>query len=144
MDVSDLRKQILRALDEAQKMAAAKRRTIDDAVTAYNTFLAQLAGPLFVQAANVLRAAGHEFTAHTPAGSVKLAADRSGAEFLELELDSSGLRPQVIGRTSFSRGRHGQVVEERPIAPNKSIADLTDEDVSAFLVAELSKLVTKQ
>src|SRR5262245_49488869 len=112
MDVSDLRKRILRALDDARKASDVRRQEADQATAAYTAFLSNIAGPLFLQAATVLRAAGHEFTAHTPAGSVKLAADRSGQEFLELELDSTGPRPQVIGRTSFFR-RRGQVVEER-------------------------------
>lgn len=143
MDVSDLRKRILRALDDARKAAATRREETDQAAAAYASFLSDIAGPLFLQAAAVLRAAGHEFTAHTPAGSVKLAADRSGQEFLELELDTSGARPQVIGRTSFFRGR-GQVTEERPIAPDKPVAEISEGDVSNFLVSELQKLVAKQ
>ena len=144
MDVSDLRKRILRALDDAQKSTAVRRQAADEAAAAYTAFLSDIAAPLFVQAAMVLRAAGHEFTANTPAGSVKLISDRSSQEFLELELDTTGARPQVVGRTSAARGRRGQIVEERPIAADKSIAELTEGDVSTFLVAELPKLVSKQ
>jgi hypothetical protein len=132
MDVSELRKRILRAIDDARKDAALRRQSSDQAAEAYADFLSTIAAPLFVQAAIVLRAAGHEFTANTPAGSVRLTADRSADEFVELELDTSGTPPQVIGRTSVRRGRQGHLVEERPLAPGKSIRDLMD-DVVVFV-----------
>jgi len=144
MDVSELRKRILRALDEARKDAAVRRQSADEAAVAYEAFLANIARPLFLQAGIVLRAAGHEFTANTPAESVRLVAERSSEDFLELDLDTSGGSPQVVARTSRRQGRRGHVVEERPLAPGKLIQDLTEDDVSAVLVAELPKLVTKQ
>ena len=142
MDVSDLRKRIVRALDDARKDAAGRRADLDRASGEYERFLEETAIPLFRQGATVLRAEGHPFTANTPAGSVQLVSDHSAQDFLELELDASGPEPQVIGRTS-ARGRRGLVVEERPIAQGKRIADLTEEDVSAFLISEVRKLVSR-
>ena len=143
MDVSDLRKRILRALDDARKDAAGRRQATDQAAAAYEQFLAEVAAPLFRQAATVLRAEGQEFTANTPAGSVRLVSDRAAQDFVEMELDASGSQPHVVGRTSVARGRKGLIVEERPIAPGKSIDELTDEDVSKFLVSEIRRLVTR-
>lgn len=143
MDVSDLRKRIVRALDDARKDAALRRAEVDRAAAAFDTFLSMVAVPLFRQAATVLRAEGQLFTANTPAGSVRLVSDRHPHDFLELELDTGGARPHVIGRTSVARGRAGLVVEERPLAAGKSIEALTEEDVSQFLLAELPKLVTR-
>ena len=142
MDVSDLRKRIVRALDEARKDAAARRTSADRAAADYERFLTDVAVPLFRQAAIVLRAEGHPFTANTPAGSVRLVSDHAPADFLELELDASPSAPQVTGRTSV-RTRRGPVVAERPLAPGKSIRDLSEDDVSAFLTAEIPKLVTR-
>ena len=143
MDVSDLRKRILRALDDARKEAASRRTATDQGATDYERFLSQIAVPLFRQAATVLRAEAQDFTANTPAGSVRLVSDRAAQDFVELELDASHPQPQVIGRTSLARGRRGVIVEERPIAPGKAVAELTEEDVSAFLVSEIRRLVTR-
>src|SRR6266487_3966409 len=124
MDVSDLRKRILRALDDARKESAARRHATDRAAADYERFLAEVAVPLFRQAATVLRAEGQDFAAHTPAGSVRLMSDRASQDFIELELDATNPQPQVIGRTSLARGRKGLIVEERPIAPGKAIGEL--------------------
>jgi len=143
MDVSDLRKRILRALDDARKEAAARRINVDRASASYDQFLSTIAVPLFRQAATVLKAQGVPFTAETPAASVRLVSDHASQEFIELELDAGAPQPQVLGRSSAVRGGHGPVVEERPVAPGKSIDELTEEDVSQFLVAEIRRLVTR-
>jgi hypothetical protein len=143
MDVSELRKRILRAIDEARKDAADRRTIVDDSAKAYATFLDTIAVPLLRQAAQVLNADNHVFIVHTPAASARLASEKSPQTFLEVELDVSGAEPAVIGRVSVTRGRQGLVIEERPIAPNTPVAKVTEEDVSAFLVAEVPKLVLK-
>ena len=142
MDVSELRKQILRALDTARKDADTKRQAADQAKGQYEAFLTEIAVPLFRQAATVLRALGHEFSVNTPAGSVRLESP-SAQEYLELELEVSGGRAQVIGRTGMMRGRSGPLVEERPIAANKAVGDLEDDDVSRFLTTEIPRLVMR-
>ena len=81
------------------------------------------------------------FTVHAPAGSAKLASDCSAETFLEFMLDTSANRPQVLGRVSRERGRQRVIVDERPLAAGKAVAELTEEDVAAFLVAEMPKLV---
>src|SRR5580704_10467165 len=139
MDVSELRKSILRALDAARKEAVDRRHTTDEAAVAYERFLEQIAGPLFKQAATVLRGEGHDFTVHTPVGSVRLVSDRSPQDFVELELEGGGGAPQVIGRTSLAHGRKNLIVEERPVVAHKAIAQLTEQDVSTFLLAEIPR-----
>ncbi len=143
MDVSELRKRILRARDEAREEASTRRTRVDEARAAYETFLADVAVPLMRQSAMVLSAAGQPFQVHTPAASARLVHDQQPLTFLEVELDVSGDRPQVIGRVSLTRGRAGHVVTERPITAGKAVGDLTETDVSAFLVAEIPKLVVR-
>ena len=142
MDVSEIRKQILRALDNARKDAEARRQAADQAKGEYETFLNDIAVPLFRQAATVLRALGYEFTVNTPAGSVRLQSG-SAQEYVELELEASGGPVQVITRTAVMRGRSGPLVEERPLAGHKPIGSLTDEDVATFLTTEIPKLVMR-
>jgi hypothetical protein len=143
MDTGELRRQILHALDAARKDASERRGVVDDAGRAYEKFLAEIAVPLVKQAAQVLCAEKQRFVADTPAGSVRLSSETSPQTFLEFQLDSSGARPQVIGRVSLARGRQGLVVEERPIVPDKSVADLAEDDVARFLVAEIPKLFAR-
>lgn len=142
MDTGDLRKRILFALDAARKDSSDRRRLVDDAGKAYETFLANIAVPMIKQAASVLCAEKQRFVADTPAGSVRLSSESSPQTFLEFELDTTGSQPHVIGRVSVTRGRQGLVVEERPIA-DKPIAELEEDDVAKFLIAEIPKLVMK-
>jgi hypothetical protein len=143
VDVSDLRKRILRALDDARKDASFRRTVVDDATQAYATFLQTLGVPLLKQAMQVLRAEQHHFTLNTPADGVRLVSEASPNTFLEFAFDPSGETPQVIGRVSLAHGRQGRVVEERPIADGKPIAELSEDDVAKFLVTEIPKLIVR-
>jgi hypothetical protein len=143
MDVSDLRKRILRALDDARKDQSSRRSVLDEASQAYATFLQTLAVPLLKQAVQVLRAEKQGFSINTPADGARLASDASPNTFLEFALDTTGPAPQVIGRVSLAHGRQGRIVEERPIAVGKPVASLTEEDVAMFLVAAIPKLILK-
>jgi hypothetical protein len=143
MDVSDLRQRILRALEAGKNDAALRRTEADAAVAAFDNFLVNVAVPLLKQAQSILKAEGQAFTVHSPAGSAKLVADGSSQTFLEFVLDSSGNRPHVIGRVSLARGSKRVVVDERPIATDKAIKDLGDDEVAAFLVTEIPKIVAR-
>jgi hypothetical protein len=143
MDVSDLRKRILRALDDARKDASSRRGVLDEATQAYATFLETLAVPLLKQAVQVLRGEKHTFTLNTPADGARLVSEATPNTFLEFAFDASGVVPQVIGRVSLAHGRQGRVVEERPIGAGKPIADITEDDVAQFLVTEIPKLILR-
>jgi len=143
MDVSELRRGILRALEEARKDAATRRASFDEAGQAYEAFLRDVAVPLFRQAAIVLKAEGQLYSVHTPAGSVRLASDGAPETFVELELDSSGRSPQVLGRVSLARGRRGHVVDEAPLGEGTAVSELTERDVSEYLLRAIPKLVVK-
>jgi hypothetical protein len=142
METGDLRKRILHALDAARKDSSDRRRVVDDATRAYDDFLANIAVPLVKQAASVLTAEKQRFLADTPAGSVRLSSEASPQTFLELQLDTSGAKPCVIGRVSVTRGRQGMIVEERPVA-DKPVGELVEDDVAKFLIAEIPKLVMR-
>jgi len=143
MDVSELRKRILHALDDARKDASTRRQARADAEQAWETFLAGVAVPLFRQAAQVLRAEGQLVSVHTPAATVRLASDGSPETFLELALDSSGPLPQVVGRISASLGRGRQVVEEHVVGAGRTVADVSESDLAAFLVTAVPRLVMR-
>ena len=142
MEISDVRRQVRETIDRAKRSAAERRTLVDDVTRDYETFLSGIAIPLFRQIASVLRSENHMFTVFTPAGSVRLMSDRSGEDYIELTLDTTGQQPQVIGRASRSRGR--RVIEsEAPLAVAEAVRDLTEQHVLAFVMKELEPFVER-
>lgn len=144
MDVSKLRQGILRALDEARKDASVRQTGIDAANQAFAGFLSNVAVPLFKQAAIVLRAEGHQFAVHTPAGGARLVAEAAPETFIECVLDTGGGSARVLGRVSLTRGRQGYIFEETPIGQDQAVTDLVEADVAAFLLSAIPKVVLKR
>ncbi len=107
----------------------------------YEKFLNERAVPVFHTFAQALAGEGQRFKVFTPAGSVRLASDGGGDDFIELSFDTAEDRPQVIGRSSRGRGRR-QVRSEQPIRDGADVASLTEEDVLDFLVQEIRALVS--
>jgi hypothetical protein len=142
VEISEVRRRLRAALDKARREMAERRARVDAAVRDYETFLADRASPVFHQFAAALNAEGHQFKVFTPAGSIRLAAARSQEEFIELSLDDSPDPPAVIGRTTRGRGRR-MVSSERAIKEGAPIVELTDEDVLAFLLEEIVRLVER-
>lgn len=142
MQIADIRRQIHETIERARRTAAERRARVDAAGRDYETFLEQVATPVFRQAANVLRAENYQFTVFTPGGSVRLMSDKAAQDFIELSLDTSSGDPQVLGHVSRARGR--RVLEsERPIVENRSITGITEEDVLAYLLKELEPFVER-
>jgi hypothetical protein len=143
MDTGELRRRILRALEESKNDAALRRTEADAAGRAYDDFLANLAVPMLKQAIDVLKAERQTFVLNAPAGSARMVSEGVADTFLEFVLDSSGNRSQVLGRVSRPRGRQRVVVDERPVAAGKAVTELTEEDVAAFLVTEIPRLLKR-
>jgi hypothetical protein len=141
METSAVRRQVDQAIERAHRTAVERRVRADQAAQDYASFLDRTAIPLFRQIADALRAAGYTFTVSTPGGSVRLASERTSADFVELTLDTSGDEPRVIGRASRGRGR--RILEfERPLGPG-AIATITEEDLLSFVVAEIAPFVER-
>src|SRR6185295_6848303 len=100
-----VRRRLLAALEKARHESAERRARTDAAARDYDAFLSQRAAPIFHQVAAALKAEGHQFKVFTPASSIRLAAERSTDDFIELSLDDSSDPPAVIGRTTRGRGR---------------------------------------
>ena len=77
------------------------------------------------------------------ADGARLVSEASPNTYLEFALDTTGAAPQVIGRVSLAHGRQGRVVEERPLAAGKPVAELAEDDVAKFLVTEIPKLILR-
>jgi hypothetical protein len=137
MDVPEVRRRVRAAIEGAKREAVSRRERSDAASRAYDEFLSACAVPMFHQLAAALVGEGHRFKVYTPAGSVRLASERSADDFVELTLDTSVDPPVVLGRTSFSRGRRA-ITSERPVRDGAAIPDLTESDVLDFVLRELA------
>jgi len=141
MEISEVKRRIQQTIEAAKRAAAERRGRVDRAARDYDGFLERIAVPIFRQVANVLKSENHAFTVFTPAGSVRLMSDRSGDDFVELALDSTGAEPLVMGHTSRGRGR--RVVESERVIGSGNPGELTEEDVLSFLAKELEPFVEK-
>jgi hypothetical protein len=142
MDIPEVRRRVRAAIDQARRDAAGRRERSDAAASAYERFLASPAVPAFSALAAALVAEGYRFKVFTPAGSVRLASERSPDDYVELTLDSAEDPPIVLGRTSQSRGRRA-VTRERPVRAGASPAELTEEDVVTFVLSEITPLLER-
>ena len=142
MVVSDVRRR-LRAVIDAARRAAQERRTRSDlAARDYEQFLRERAVPVVHTLASALVADGYRFTVHTPADGVRLASESRPDDFIELFLDTSADPPVVSGRIKRGRGRR-LITAERPLKEAGAVADLTEEDVLAFLLSEIAPFVER-
>jgi hypothetical protein len=137
MDVPEVRRRVRAAIEGAKREAVSRRERSDTASRDYAEFLTARAVPIFHQLAAALVGEGHRFKVVTPAGSVRLASERSAEDFVELTLDTTVDPPAVLGRTSFNRGRRA-ITSERPVRDGAPIPDLTESDVLDFVLSELT------
>lgn len=140
VEVADVRRRFRARIEQARRAAEAHRAEADRAAQDYEIFLRDVATPVFRMVASVLSAEGYPFKVFTPANSVRLASDRSREDYFELELDTETAPPQVLGRVNRSRGGRVTTIE-RPIREGTRVAELTQDDVVAFLVEEIDPFV---
>ena len=142
METSDVRKRIKDTIERAKHSGVERRTRNADAVASYEAFLATAAIPVFQQVANVLKIEGYLFVVHTPAGAVRLASEKTGEDFIDLRLDTSGPQPQVLARTERVKGRE-KLIEDRPMKPGTLVEDLTEEDVLDLLAEMLTPFIER-
>ncbi len=143
MEVAELRRQIVREIERARAEAVERRQGSDSAHAAYAQFIVDVAGPLVRQTVSVLRAESLAFQAQTPAGSARIASDKSADDYVEFVLDTSVRPPRVLGRVSVSLTRTNVQVDEVPIAEGSPISKLTEEDLLPFLVPAIGRLAAR-
>ena len=142
MEVSEVRRRVRAAVEQARRQAAERRTRTDDAARAYEQFLTRIAVPAFHLVATALAGEGHRFKVFTPAGTVRLSAERSADDYVELALDADRDRSTVIVRVNRGRGRR-LISSEREVKPGKGIAELSEEDVIDTVLEELAPFVER-
>lgn len=142
MEVSEVRRRLRAAIEQARRQAAIRRERSDLAARDYERFLTERAVPVFHTLAAALTAEGYRFTVFTPADSVRLSAERSSDDFIELALDTSADQPVLVVRTNHGRGRR-QVTTERVVRHGSELSGLTDEDVLGFVLDDIEPFVER-
>jgi hypothetical protein len=142
MEVSEVRRRLRAAIQQARRDAADRRERSDRAARDYEQLLTERAAPILHTLATALTGEGHPFKVHTPAGSVRLAAEGSSEDYIEITLDSTQDPPAVLLRSSRGRGRR-QITSERALAEGEAIASLSDEEVLSAVLAEIGPLVER-
>lgn len=142
MEVSDVRRRLRGAIEDAKRRVADRRARVDEASRAYERFLSDVAVPAFHMMMQALIGEGHRFKVHTPGQAVRLVPDRTTDDYIEIALDTERDSPAVVARSIRGRGRR-TISTERAIAEHKPIAELTDEDVIGALLEELAPFVER-
>jgi hypothetical protein len=141
MEISQVKQRLTETIERAKRSAAERRARNDEASRAYQPFLEQVAIPLFRQIASVLKASGYPFGVFTPGGSVRLMSERTSEDYIELALDTTGDRPEVIAHVSRTRGR--RVIESEKPVSDQPIDAITAEALLAFLLREIEPFVER-
>ena len=142
METADVSRRVKEALERVKRQHAERRTRNAQASAAFEVFLQRSAVPVFQQVAGALKAEGYLFVVNTPAGSVRLASEKAGSDFVDLRLDTAGGRPQVVLRVERVRGRD-LVSEERPIKPGTLVEHLTEQDVLDAVIDAIETLIDR-
>ena len=142
MEVSEVRRRLRSAIDDAKKRAGERRTRVDDARRAWEHLLPEMAVPTFHTMAGALTAEGHRFKVFTPGEAVRLSLERSAEEFVELSLDTERDEPALLLRSTRGRGRR-IVSTERIVCETAQIGSLTQEDLVAAMLDELIPFIER-
>ena len=142
MEVSDVRRRLRGAIEDAKRRAAERRLQVDDASRAWQEKLDDTVVPAFHTMAQALAAEGHRFKVETPAGAARLSLERSAEEFVELALDTDGDEPALFARSTRGRGRR-IISSERVVREGAAVAQLSQDDVVTLLLEELVPFIER-
>jgi len=142
MEVSEVRRRLRGAIDEARRRAGERRGRRDEASRAWERLLPEVAVPAFHMMASALTGEGLRFKVVTPGAAVRLTPERGGEDFIELALASERDEPAVMLTATHGRGRR-TVSAEHVLREGAAIASLSEEDVIAALVEALIPFVER-
>lgn len=137
IDSGLLRKRLKSQIDAARRAAATRRERTTAATREYDEFLENRAVPAFRAMANVLRAEGIPFEVMTPSGGVRLVADKSRDDVIEMELDTTLDPPQPMLITVQARGSR-ILRTERLVKEGSPISDISEQDVVELLLDQIT------
>lgn len=142
MEVSEVRRRLRGAIEDARRRSTERRARVDEARHAWERVLPEIAVPAFQTVAGALAAEGHRFRLFTPGQAVRLSLDRSAEEFVEMSLDTERDEPAAVLQSTRGRGRR-MISDERIVGQGAQIGQLTTEDIVDALLAELIPFIER-
>ena len=142
MEVSEVRRRLRAAIEEARRRSTERRARGDAASRDWERVLPEVAVPTFQTIASALAAEGHRFKVHTPGEAVRLSLERSSEEFVELSIDTQRDEPALMLRSTRGRGRR-MISNERVVGEGHPIGALTQEDLVPVLLEELIPFIER-
>jgi len=142
MEISEVRRRLRGAIEDARRRAAERRGRADEAARTWERTLADLVVPTFHQLAQALNAEGYRFQVVTPGTTARLVPERGGDEFIELALVTDHGEPAVRLASTQGRGRR-MVSAERVLREGAAIASLTEDDVIAAVLEALLPFIER-
>jgi len=136
VEISVVRNRLNRAIEASRERSQRRRQLTASAESAFQAFLQNVATPVTKHVAASLKVENYAFTVFTPEGGLRLASDRGRDDYVEFALDLDSDPPQVVGRSSRTRGSR-TLTEERPLKPGSAVDEISEEDVLAFLLSAL-------
>jgi hypothetical protein len=142
LDLGEVRRQLRLAIEETKRAAAAHRAEVDEAGRSFEFLLEHVAGPLFRQFTSALRAEGLLFRVITPGGAVRIEAERSADNFLELVLDTARHPVALLLRRRYTRG-HQIFTDDRAIAEGPDLSGVTPAQLLAALMDAVTPFIER-
>lgn len=132
-ELTDLRRRVRQAIQDAKRTASDRRTARDEASKAWATAVAEVVEPEATVMAAALTGEGLPFRLETPRGTIRLVSERSADDYIEIVLDESDERdvPEVIGRSVIGRGRQSVTVIEEPLGAPSGLAP---DRITAFFL----------
>ena len=136
METGDVRRQLLITIERSKRAAQERRQRASEIDAEYQAFLTDVAIPLLRQLASALKASGYSFAVSTPEGSVRLSSERTRDDYVEVSLASDAAVPEVVVRTSRTRGSR-TLGDERPVKPGARPSAIPEDELLTFLLQTL-------
>lgn len=140
VEISEIQKRVRRMIDQSRRAAEERRARIASETRAGEQALHRVVAPVFKAVAAALKAERHPFRVSTPVDAVRMSAESSGDNFIELVFDTTGAQSVLRGRVSRTRG-HRLLVEEKVVSEGSQLGTLSDEDVLEYLLGALGPFV---
>lgn len=133
LEIGEVRRQVRLKIEALKHESLAHRAEASSASANFEPWLEGVAVPLFKQFVNALRAEGLQFRVLTPARRVRVEAERSQDDFLELSLDTERRPVAVVLRRSYTRGHH-VFTDERVVSRGSDVTSVTAAQLLEKLV----------
>jgi len=142
LDSAEVNRRLTHHLAELQRTAARRRSDVDAARKAFDAVADAEIAPTARQLVQALKSRGVHFSVQTPSGAVRLVADRSSDDYINIELDVTRRPPAVVAQRQYTRGRR-LLDDEVVVAEGEAIASLDAERTLEVLLERIEPFVEK-